>query len=448
MNYIERVLPSLGEDSVTLRSIGAVASDVVRITGDRADRSGDRRDQGQPADGQGAAPAGPRAAAGGAAGAAADPQGPRAGAAGPARWSGSAPRCSPTTSSTTGREAAEKALLDRPVARLRPAELDLERDEFDGVRRQVADLAAFKMFGTRGGRRVSAPAALARLADPALLRPGRRIDAVRRPSSELLSAELPTDAPAPRTGPRPTARCWTSWCTCSDRCPRPRTQEVSLFLDEDSEFTEVVTTADRLAAGARGRSVRACRTRPTRTSSSTRRRTSRPCSGGCCAGAAPAPAGPSSAILRRAPGPTADEADRAIEEIIGTAPVRRFRMSTNYRSPAEVFDLAAKVVVADFPDADLPAAVRSTGIQPRALSADGRGHRGSDDSGGHDQHRALAARRGRRHGRRDLSARPPRAELAAELEQAQSGRRGAARGGHPAAVEGPGVRRRAGGHPR
>ena len=37
MNYIARVLPSLGEDAVTLRSIGAVAADVVRITGDRVD---------------------------------------------------------------------------------------------------------------------------------------------------------------------------------------------------------------------------------------------------------------------------------------------------------------------------------------------------------------------------------------------------------------------------
>ena len=62
-----------------------------------------------------------------------------------------------------------------------------------------------------------------------------------------------------------------------------------------------------------------------------------------------------------------DEANRAIEEIIGTAPVRRFRLSTNYRSPSEVFDLAAKVVVADFPDADLPTAVRSTGHEPQLL---------------------------------------------------------------------------------
>ena len=45
--------------------------------------------------------------------------------------------------------------------------------------------------------------------------------------------------------------------------------------------------------------------------------------------------------------------------------MRHFRLSTNYRSPSEVFDLAAKIVVADFPDADLPTAVRSTGHQPR-----------------------------------------------------------------------------------
>jgi DNA helicase IV len=46
-------------------------------------------------------------------------------------------------------------------------------------------------------------------------------------------------------------------------------------------------------------------------------------------------------------------------------------MSTNYRSPAEVFDLASRVVVATFPEADLPTAVRSTGIEPelRAVEA-------------------------------------------------------------------------------
>jgi DNA helicase IV len=69
--------------------------------------------------------------------------------------------------------------------------------------------------------------------------------------------------------------------------------------------------------------------------------------------------------------PDATESARAIEEIMGTAPVRRFRMSTNYRSPAEVFDLAAKIVVAAVPDADLPVAVRSTGLDPELLVAEG-----------------------------------------------------------------------------
>jgi superfamily I DNA/RNA helicase len=64
----------------------------------------------------------------------------------------------------------------------------------------------------------------------------------------------------------------------------------------------------------------------------------------------------------------AAEASRALSEIIASAPVRRFRMSTNYRSPAEVFDLAGRVVSATFPEADLPTAVRSTGVQPELLA--------------------------------------------------------------------------------
>ncbi|MDR1450123.1 MAG: ATP-binding domain-containing protein, partial [Propionibacteriaceae bacterium] len=44
-------------------------------------------------------------------------------------------------------------------------------------------------------------------------------------------------------------------------------------------------------------------------------------------------------------------------------------LSTNYRSPAEVFDLAAQVISRSFPQADLPAAVRRTGIEPELLVA-------------------------------------------------------------------------------
>ena len=55
---------------------------------------------------------------------------------------------------------------------------------------------------------------------------------------------------------------------------------------------------------------------------------------------------------------------------MGNAPSRSFRMDTNYRSPAEVFNLAAKVVVREYPQADLPTAVRTTGIAPLHLVAE------------------------------------------------------------------------------
>jgi len=62
--------------------------------------------------------------------------------------------------------------------------------------------------------------------------------------------------------------------------------------------------------------------------------------------------------------PDVDESRRALENLIGASPSRTYRLSTNYRSPAEVFDLASAYIVKSFPDADLPSAVRHTGIAP------------------------------------------------------------------------------------
>jgi len=54
----------------------------------------------------------------------------------------------------------------------------------------------------------------------------------------------------------------------------------------------------------------------------------------------------------------------AVESLIGHAPSRRFRLTTNYRSPAEVFALAGAYITRYEPDADLPKAIRQTGIEP------------------------------------------------------------------------------------
>ena len=62
--------------------------------------------------------------------------------------------------------------------------------------------------------------------------------------------------------------------------------------------------------------------------------------------------------------PDPEETARAVDEVVGRAPLRKFTLSTNYRSPKEVFDLASRVIVKVFPEADLPRAVRSTGLQP------------------------------------------------------------------------------------
>ncbi|MDX6318306.1 MAG: hypothetical protein QOD35_1706, partial [Nocardioidaceae bacterium] len=52
-------------------------------------------------------------------------------------------------------------------------------------------------------------------------------------------------------------------------------------------------------------------------------------------------------------------------DALGAKPERVFRLSTNYRNSAEIFELAADLARAAIPGADLPVAVRRTGVHPR-----------------------------------------------------------------------------------
>jgi hypothetical protein len=79
----------------------------------------------------------------------------------------------------------------------------------------------------------------------------------------------------------------------------------------------------------------------------------------CCVGAAEAPAGPlwatrAELLARRQGGRSCHRGDHRHR------PRTALPDEHQLPQPSEVFDLAAKVVVADFPDADLPTAVRST----------------------------------------------------------------------------------------
>ncbi|KQU68025.1 AAA family ATPase [Phycicoccus sp. Root101] len=66
--------------------------------------------------------------------------------------------------------------------------------------------------------------------------------------------------------------------------------------------------------------------------------------------------------------PDAAESGRAREEAFGTQARRLFHMDTNYRNAREIFDYAAAVVKAQVPDADIPQAVRETGAHPLDLT--------------------------------------------------------------------------------
>ncbi|MEV0905988.1 HelD family protein [Streptomyces hokutonensis] len=60
-----------------------------------------------------------------------------------------------------------------------------------------------------------------------------------------------------------------------------------------------------------------------------------------------------------------DEAAEARDEALGSRPRRRFTLTVNYRNPAEIAELAAKVLALAMPGSESPSAVRSTGVKPR-----------------------------------------------------------------------------------
>ncbi|BAU83612.1 ATP-dependent helicase [Streptomyces laurentii] len=63
-----------------------------------------------------------------------------------------------------------------------------------------------------------------------------------------------------------------------------------------------------------------------------------------------------------------DEAAAARDEALGTRPRRRFELTVNYRNPAEIAELAAKVLALAMPGKESPRAVRSTGVEPRFVA--------------------------------------------------------------------------------
>ncbi|TJZ56053.1 helicase [Streptomyces piniterrae] len=69
-----------------------------------------------------------------------------------------------------------------------------------------------------------------------------------------------------------------------------------------------------------------------------------------------------------------DEAAVARDEALGARPRRRFTLTVNYRNPAEIAELASRVLALAMPGMASPKAVRSTGLEPRfTVAVDGAG---------------------------------------------------------------------------
>lgn len=63
--------------------------------------------------------------------------------------------------------------------------------------------------------------------------------------------------------------------------------------------------------------------------------------------------------------PFPEEARSALDEVLSGKPRRRHTLTVNYRNPAEIAEVAAKVLELAAPGTPSPTAVRSTGIEPR-----------------------------------------------------------------------------------
>lgn len=356
MNYIERVLPSLGEDAVTLRAVGALATDVLGMSSDIVDDA-------EAATLKGSIRMLPVLRALSQLPPAEDEPTLRVTVKGevltlrPDRIAGLRKQVLANHRLNQGLENAEKVALGTLWSMFTNEE-ELTREEFDDA---VTSQAAWTMFMYAWWPAVDPRDLLVRLADgPSLERVGGNLTAQER---EILRASMVPVADG--------ARGWTiADIALLDELvsivglPTVEVEDDrSVIFSGGQEVEELVTTMERLTEQrvvdpdddpqetfAHVLVDEAQDITPMQWRMLRRR-------------------GPQASWTivgdpAQSSFPYADESSRAMTDLVGRAPHRQFRLSKNYRSPAEVFELAASVITAVQPDADLPDAVRRTGFAP------------------------------------------------------------------------------------
>jgi DNA helicase IV len=362
MNYIERVLPSLGEDSVTLKAIGSAANDVLGFASERVDDAASATVKGSLSmldvlrrlvrlpliD---------------------HPEALRVRVTvkgevlglGEAELNRIRDHVLASTKLNRGRAMAFDAVV-QALLRKFPDDVSIEPAELE---ERVREHPSLLMFMNAWWPTLSATRVLARLADPAVVaKVGDRLTADERTALARSYAWV--------AGSDEGAEIVRGWSVADialldelvdilGQAP-DEAEEIDLFL-EGGDVAEVLTTADLLRQERarepdedpvttyahilvdEGQDVTPMQWRMLR------RR------------------GPQSSWTivgdpAQSSYPRQDETAAAMADLVGRGQSRTFTLSTNYRSPSEVFELAAKVITQVFPDADLPRAVRSTGVEP------------------------------------------------------------------------------------
>lgn len=355
MNYIERVLPSLGEDSVTLRAIGAVASDVLGgLSSDVVDDAPTAFVKGSlrmvpvlrnlvnlPLVDPGTSGLEVRVTVKG-----------NVLRLGEAQVNRIRAGVLAHQRANLARDAAERALTAALAEQL-PDDAGLDADAVEDL---IVGSAPFQMFMNAWWPALTPVDVLRRLADP---RVAARVSdgLLDAEEAELLAAAYAGDSPltvadmalldelAAMLGPVPVAE----------------ETDPTLFLLEGAEVSELVTTDNGAAASEtltedvhdtyahvlvdESQDITPMQWRMLRRRGAQASWTI-------------------VGDLAQSSWPDLDEVGKAVRDLIGNAPHRDYRLSVNYRSPAEVFALAARVVKAHYPNADVPRAVRSTGVEP------------------------------------------------------------------------------------
>ena len=368
MSYIERVLPSLGEDSDTLRSVGQVPSDILTFSSDRLDepRTANIKGSLDMVDVLTRLVNLPMSAE-------PDSMRLRVTVKGEVLTLGSHALAATRhhilkrNRYNDGREAVEASLKDQ-LWNILPEDVssahDLSKEQFDDL---VSSQVSWRMFLNAWWPTLSATDVLARLADPAVVK------AVAPDwddeTCQLVVNSIPTEVD--RRG----RRDWSvadmalldELAALLGPVPPEPDAEDPVFI-EGGDAEELVTLSDRLHDA---RQIDEDEPRDTYAHVLVdEAQDISPMQWRMIGRRGPQASWTIVGDPAQSAFPHPEQTRSALDELVGNAPSRTFTLTKNYRSPTEVFDLAAEVVVTVQPDADLPQAVRSVGVQPTVVRTD------------------------------------------------------------------------------